>query len=380
VAPQYGRSFLSNRRQFKMKFAQCCFLAAFGAAAAAKSVGGHLRASLSNDANAPQQALLGLVAAAAHAKSDSPEFDISSLATLAQSLSKTGGITETVNTIKGLVTGMMESLSQEAAAAQQGLANKTLFDACNTNKASAMTAVAKLEAAAPADGHYAEYHKCMEELTNLNTTAQSCTNQEDLLRVAKQARCEYFSSVDRSSNFQSWFCHEDDFPVSSTYEAYLQRNIDMLAEYRTRKQNCSDATSSYDAKQLECNTKVEPVATKELHCATLQSNASEATCLPHQGKVNACSTYESCWSASVAAAENSYSTAVSISNELKTQWNALKRIECLLDVLSKSGDQTAALTECIQKSHSTDSLTIVKPATPTKEACDPGAKPEGCLV
>ena len=30
-----------------------------------------------------------------------------------------------------------------------------------------------------------------------------------------------------------WKCREDDFPVSSTYEAYLQRNIDMLAEYRS---------------------------------------------------------------------------------------------------------------------------------------------------
>eukprot|EP00439_Symbiodinium_sp_Y106_P050041 s545_g6.t1 len=69
-------------------------------------------------------------------------------------------------------------------------------------------------------------------LSNLNTTAKSCTSQEDLLRVAKQARCEYFATVDRSSNFQSWFCHEDDFPVSSSYESYLQRNIDMLAEYR----------------------------------------------------------------------------------------------------------------------------------------------------
>eukprot|EP00439_Symbiodinium_sp_Y106_P045136 s545_g5.t1 len=117
-----------------MKFALSCLIAAFGATAAAKSTAGHLRASLANDAAAPQQALLGL--------------DISSLATLAQSLSKTGGIVETVNTIKGLVTGMMESLSQEAAAAQMGLANKTLYDTCNTNKASAMAAVAKLEAAA----------------------------------------------------------------------------------------------------------------------------------------------------------------------------------------------------------------------------------------
>jgi len=363
-----------------MKFALSCLIAAFGATAAAKSTAGHLRASLANDAAAPQQALLGLVAAAANAKGDSPEFDISSLATLAQSLSKTGGIVETVNTIKGLVTGMMESLSQEAAAAQMGLANKTLYDTCNTNKASAMAAVAKLEAAAPADGHYAEYHKCVEELSNLNTTAKSCTSQEDLLRVAKQARCEYFATVDRSSNFQSWFCHEDDFPVSSSYESYLQRNIDMLAEYRTRKQNCTDATSSYVAKQTECSAKMTAVATQELHCASLKSNATEAICTPYQGKMSACSAYDSCWAASEAAAANNYNTAVSISNNLKTQWNALKRIECLLDVLAKSGDQTAALTECIQKSHSTDALTIVRPPVPTKETCVTGAKPEGCIL
>ncbi|CAE7793371.1 unnamed protein product, partial [Symbiodinium sp. CCMP2592] len=99
-------------------------------------------------------------------------------------------------------------------------------------------------------------------------------------------------------------------------------------------------------------------------------------------KVSACSAYDSCWAASEAAAANNYNTAVSISNDLKTQWNALKRIQCLLDVLvlSTSGDQTAALTECIQKSHSTDALTIVKPQVPGKETCVTGAKPEGCIL
>ena len=362
-----------------MKFAMRFLVSALGVAAAAKSAG-HLRASLASDITAPQQALLSLVAAAANGRGDSPEFDISSLASMAQSISKTGGVPETVNTIKGLVTGMLESLSQEASAAQLGVTNKTLFETCNANKAAAMGEVAKLEAAAPADGHYAEYNQCIQELANLNTTAQSCTSQEELLRVAKQARCEYFSAVDRSNNYQSWFCYEDDFPVSSTYEAYLQRNINMLAEYRTRKQNCTDASSSYSAKQSECNTKTSPVSIKTLHCETLKSNATEAFCTPYQGKVTACNVYDSCWAASEAAATSAYDTAVSISENLKTQWNALKRVECLLDVLTKSGDQTAALTECIQKTHSTDTLSITKPALPTKEACTPGVKPEACVA
>mmetsp|Transcript_25634 Transcript_25634/g.59538 ORF Transcript_25634/g.59538 Transcript_25634/m.59538 type:complete len:363 (+) Transcript_25634:61-1149(+) len=362
-----------------MKFAVFALVAALRAADAAKSTG-HLRASLSSDAAAPQQALLSLVAAAANAKGDSHEFDISSLASLAASIQKTGGVGDTVNTIKGLVTGMIESLSQEAAAAQSGLANRTLFDTCNANKATALGDVAKLEAAAPKDGHYAEYEKCQNELTVLNATASSCGDQEDLLRVAKEARCEYFGAVDRSNNFQSWFCHEDDFPASSSYEAYLQRNIDMLAEYRKRKQNCSDAESNYTTKRTECSAKSSPVATKELHCATLKANATEAICVPYQGKVSACNAYDSCWASSAAAAANSFDTAVSISENLKTQWEALKRIECLLDVLTKDGDQTAALTECVKKTHTTDSLTIVKPQLPTKEACEPGVKPEGCVV
>lgn len=78
-----------------------------------------------------------------------------------------------------------------------------------------------------------------------------------------------------------------DFPASSTYEAYLQRNIDMLADFRTgflssesdcdmvvmncrpmrtarmRKANCSNATSAHTSKQLECSGHHAQAAAKE---------------------------------------------------------------------------------------------------------------------
>ncbi|CAJ1338060.1 unnamed protein product [Effrenium voratum] len=146
------------------------------------------------------------------------------------------------------------------------------------------------------------------------------------------------------------------------------------------KSNCTDATSSYNTKMAECQTKQTPVASKELQCATLESSATSALCAPYEGKLAVCKTYESCWSAAGSAAGNSLNTAQSIQDNLKTQWTALKRIQCLLDVLAKSGDQTAALTACIAKTHSTDSLTLTPAAAPTKEVCSAGTAPAACVA
>ncbi|CAK9066099.1 unnamed protein product [Durusdinium trenchii] len=198
-----------------------------------------------------------------------------------------------------------------------------------------------------------------------------------MLKVAATARCEYFKSVDRTDNFQSWFCHEDDFPASSSYEAYLQRNIEMLADFRMRKSNCSNATAAHGSKQVECSGHQQQAAAKEMACAHLTPTAMPIDCSSYLAKKQACASYLNCYAQAQGEVSSTISTAKQLADSLKVQWAALKKIECLLDVILAAGDQ-AAMQACVDATHDTSALNIIAPANPPTEACDAGVPPTGC--
>ncbi|CAJ1450411.1 unnamed protein product, partial [Effrenium voratum] len=202
---------------------------------------------------------------------------------------------------------------------------------------------------------------------------------EKMLDVAATARCEYFEAVDRTENFQSWFCHEDDYPATASYESYLQRNIDMLADFRLRRSNCSNATSAHGVKQTECGGKKGLLDAKEVACAALTPSDKPVDCSSYQATKQACVSYSNCWSQAGSESSSAVSTADQLADSLKAQWKALKRIECLLDVILTSS-QATALQQCVDQVHDASSLDIAPPAAPAQEVCTAGAAPAGCAA
>ncbi|CAK9112955.1 Uncharacterized protein SCF082_LOCUS52368, partial [Durusdinium trenchii] len=190
---------------------------------------------------------------------------VSSLAAMAESLSKQDPATResSVNSIKTLLQGLLDSITSQHTIAQKSVTNQSVFDSCSTQKTADLAHAQTVKKEANWTDTTAAYNACQAEFEALNSTYTSCYRQEDMLKVAATARCEYFQSVDRTDNFQSWFCHEDDFPASSSYEAYLQRNIEMLADFRMRKANCSNATAAHGSKQVECSGHQQQAAAKE---------------------------------------------------------------------------------------------------------------------
>lgn len=304
---------------------------------------------------------------------------VSSLAAMAESIQKQDPSSreESVTSIKNLLKGLLDSISSQHSIAQKSVTNQSAFVSCNAMKTADMAHAETIKKEINWTDTSSAYSTCQGEFEALNSTWTSCFHQEEMLAVAATAKCEYFKSVDRTSNFQSWFCHEDDFPASGTYEAYLQRNIDMLADFRMRQANCTNATAAHTSKQLECSGYHQQAAAKEVMCAHLTPMEKPADCSSYQAKKQACTSYQNCRTQAQGESDNAVSTADQLAESLKAQWSALKKIECLLDVILTSGDQTA-LQACVDASHDTSSLNIIVPATPAAEACLPGVPPAGC--
>jgi len=305
---------------------------------------------------------------------------VSSLAAMAESISKQdpSAREESVNSIKSLLQGLLNSITSQHAIAQKSVTNQSAFDSCNAQKAIDLAHAENVKIGSNWTDTTGAYQTCQGEFEAMNTTYTSCFQQEEMLRVAATARCEYFESVDRSSNFQSWFCHEDDFPASSSYEAYLQRNIDMLADFRMRRANCTNATAAQSSKQLECSGYQQQAAAKEVMCAHLTPYANPADCSSYEAKQQACLSYSHCRVQAEHESSSAASTADQLAESLKVQWEGLKRIECLLDVILTSGDQ-AGMQACVAAGHDTSALNIIVPAEPVAQACDAGVAPAGCV-
>mmetsp|Transcript_80152 Transcript_80152/g.98172 ORF Transcript_80152/g.98172 Transcript_80152/m.98172 type:complete len:356 (+) Transcript_80152:51-1118(+) len=304
---------------------------------------------------------------------------VSSLAAMAESISKQDPSAReaSVNSIKTLLQGLLDSITSQHSIAQKSVTNQSAFDLCNTQKTADLAHAETVKMGTNWTDTTDAHNTCQAEFQALNNTFTSCYQQEEMLRVAATARCEYFASVDRSSNFQSWFCHEDDFPASSSYEAYLQRNIEMLADFRMRRANCTNATATQSSKQLECSGYQQQASAKEVMCAHLTPYANPADCTSYEAKQQACASYSHCRTQAQHESSSAASTADQLAESLKVQWEGLKRIECLLDVIAKGGDQTA-LQACVAAGHDTSALSIIVPAAPAAQACDVGVAPAGC--
>lgn len=304
---------------------------------------------------------------------------VSSLAAMAESISKQepSAREQSVNSIKTLLQGLLDSITSQHTIAQKSVTNQSTFDSCNAQKLTDLANAENVKIGVNWTDTTDAYNTCQAEFQAMNDTFTSCYQQEEMLRVAATARCEYFESVDRSSNFQSWFCHEDDFPASSSYEAYLQRNIEMLADFRNRRANCTNATAAQSSKMLECTGYQQQASAKEVMCAHLTPYANPADCSSYEAKKQACISYSHCRTQAQHESSSAAATADQLAESLKVQWEGLKRIECLLDVISKSGD-AAAMQACVAAGHDTSALNIIVPAVPAAQPCDAGVAPAGC--
>jgi len=345
-----------------------------GVADAAKSMFSHGRGTLGLEQvliSHPQQALMSLLRSSADASA--PDPSISSLAAIAASLSQDPGTSSSsVAQIRSLVLGLEDGLIAEFNTTQAGINNVSGFDNCVSDMNSRLTACNSTAAT-----NNSAYEECIAEWRQLNDYYTTCRERELYINGTKLLVCEEYDNSSFQLPFNYRFCPAND-AFSGTYEQYLQRSVDRLYILRSLKANCSYWANQWTNITDMCDATEIVLTEKWENCSGMLNTSN---CTDYNCRKTECSTYDTCWSAQEGAFNATVTMAYALETSLHAQWRALQRIECLLEVIDATTNQTALLEECIARRHMVPSyLNITNTTAPAKPACSTSPRPDECPV
>lgn len=96
---------------------------------------------------------------------------------------------------------------------------------------------------------------------------------------------------------------------------------------------------------------------KRQDCDAAQTRLDNSACQMVQGMETSCSSYATCYEAALKHYQNVNTTVTLDVHSLKVEWEAVLRIECLLDSFSAENIE-AAIDECRFKSYNTDVISV----------------------
>eukprot|EP00930_Biecheleria_cincta_P029040 TRINITY_DN201_c0_g1_i1.p1 TRINITY_DN201_c0_g1~~TRINITY_DN201_c0_g1_i1.p1 ORF type:complete len:366 (+),score=56.45 TRINITY_DN201_c0_g1_i1:61-1158(+) len=317
----------------------------------------------------PQQALMSLLRSSADASA--PDPSISSLAAIAASLSQDASTTpSSVQQIKSLVLGLEDGLIAEFNTTQSGINNISGFQHCIDTMNSAISTCNNA-----GTGNNSAYEACIAEWRQLNDYYTTCRATEQEYNATRVLICNDYSNASWQSPFNWHFCPAND-NFQGTYEQYLQRSVDRLYTLRSLRENCTRATDRWTNKTDMCDATEIVLNEKWENCSQL---LNVSNCTGYNCRKTSCTSYDTCWSAQEGAFNATVTMAYGLEKSLHAQWRALQRIECLLEVIDASSNQTAMLEECIARRHVVPSyLNFTNTAPPAKPPCSSAPRPDAC--
>jgi len=169
---------------------------------------------------------------------------------------------------------------------------------------------------------------------------------------------------------------EDLCNPTDPYEEWLnmanKKADDLKDELAKGKAGCGNATQLYDDKVPKCAGTKGQVDGNKTECDRLQAEAEIGICSgPLAAQQEACDDYGECYDNAIAAYQEKEPTIKKLHRNWTVQWRVLKRMDCLLGVMSTGGTNDD-VDQCKEKLWPTDHLDLVYPVFPEKETC-PGA-------
>lgn len=352
-------------------------------------------------------AALGLLAEAAQ-----PQMGSMSLASVADALANMAdqvpANSSTVQSIKDYVAQMMADITSQHNTAQAELTDISGYTSCDTIMSTSFSTLATttpaaatttLGALAVATTTTTTLHasalalqQCLSEVEAINASLTTCASEHTAAQAASDAVCmnfHYKTVVDAKAER----CNET---FSGSYEQYLERDVQILADYVSKKQNCSNFTAVTDSKGYECESVQAKLFEKQLQCSNIvivtttagasttagtveAAAAEEAACTLYHKQVEICSDYDSCYESVTLAKDADKVSASTLEESRQAEWLSLQRMSCLVGVLGS--DVATGIQDCMNKpvtDYSTTHLKLVLPNAPTKHACGPFQKPATC--
>lgn len=332
----------------------------------------------------------------------------SALANMADQVPTNGS---TLQSIRDYISQMLADVTTQHNIAQAELTDISGYTLCDANMTSSLSALvttttsvaATTTTAAPTTVVAATtlhpssiaLKDCLAEVEALNTSLTTCKSEYKAAKEASDAVCmnfHYKTVIDAKAER----CNES---FSGSYEQYLERDVQILADYVSKKQNCSNFTALTDTKASECDIKEANLFSKQLQCSQIVvvtttagatpvtttaqvSNAAqeEAACIEYHKQVEICSDYDSCYEAVTLAKKADQTSASTLESSRQAEWVSLQRMSCLVNLLGSS-NQAAGVATCMSMpvtDYSTSHLELVLPSSPSQKECSPFQKPASC--
>lgn len=306
-----------------------------------------------------------------------------------------------LQSIREFITQMLADITSQHNVSQAELTDIAGYTTCTQTMVQSLSNVAA--AAGPAATTLApsttatttvhplsiSLQQCVAQLEAMNTSLTICMSEHTAAQSASDAVCmnfHYKTVVDAKAER----CSET---FAGSYEQYLERDVHILADYVSKKQNCSAFTKQTDSKASECDQLRETLFAKQMECSQIvvptggssalpvDTAAEEAACSLYHAQMEVCSNYDSCFEAVYGSKQLEKSSAATLESSREAEWVSLQRMSCLVGAMAFNSNQTAAVQQCMSVAmpiYSTTHLQLVLPSPPTKHTCGPFQRPATC--
>jgi len=195
-----------------------------------------------------------------------------------------------------------------------------------------------------------------------NTTHYTCRGQQVGLNSTKVTECDDFTSYANGLEASKPACLCS-FPAGPSDE--------MLTCIQSAATWATTANSTYITKRDECDTAGTDLNDKKTTCDSDQGTFESAFCSYAQALTSTCKAYGTCRATSISSHKTTVSDVEVSEAARKAEYVAAKKVICYVGVFAAAETAKPKVFEdCNAATHSTTSLDIVYPATPSAATCD----------
>jgi len=282
---------------------------------------------------------------------------------------------DTITKIQELVEKQMLPKILGAHTSNQNQLDKLAKEiaACGTTKNSAVLEAKKkftiYKATSPT-------HKtCRVTEAEIFTGKTTCYEELGDKLLVKTLRCREFAVVG-----DKWADEAKNKAIVSkgageSQETYIRRihltfcKPSALDEFLISKLKCEKATKEWQDMAKKCTKLSEDYKDQKQKCDNIQKQMDGAACSHAVKTKDACETYAECYNDKKAAYLMTEKMVKKEEKDRQAEWRATKRMQCLIIAFKDGKVEASEITQCKDKTHSTNHLVINYPKIKDMDAC-----------
>lgn len=214
-------------------------------------------------------------------------------------------------------------------------------------------------------------HKaCRTREATLATEAKGCGKGMDSTKQIRDLQCNALVAYEKAWGQQAKNAQIITKGGGETPKIYMKRLHDtycgsdgmgFFAKFEQLEGDCAKAKEKYQGLEDGCKQKVKAYEMKKLECDNIQAQMDGAACNRAVLVKDACESYAECFSRGRIQYVTSKKVIEKAEKDRKAEWQALKRMVCLIDSFADGKVKQDEITACKKTEHPTAHLDLIYP-------------------